>query len=406
MAFNINKVRSDFPILRRKIHGKPLIYFDNAATSQKPQVVIDRITDYYTNENCNIHRGVHFLSQEATTAFEGTREHLTRFINAPKKEEIVFTKGTTESINLVAASYGRKVVNKGDEILVSGMEHHSNLVPWQLLCIEREARLKVLPFNDSGELDVSEFRTMLTERTKIVALAHVSNALGTINPIKEMIAAAHERNIPVLIDGAQAVSHLKVDITALDCDFYSFSGHKAYGPMGVGVLYGKEKHLEFMDPYQSGGEMVDKVSLYKTSFNELPFKFEAGTPNVTGVVAMGAALTYLDEIGMEGIIAHEDMVLTYGTQRLMEIDDLHIYGTAREKTGVLSFILKDIHPYDAGSILDKFGIAVRTGHHCVQPVMDRYGIPGTIRASLAMYNTKEEIDRLVEAIYQVKSMLT
>jgi len=406
VAFNINKVRSDFPILRRKIHGKPLIYFDNAATSQKPQAVIDRITDYYTNENCNIHRGVHFLSQEATTAFEGTREHVARFINAPKKEEIVFTKGTTESINLVAASYGRKVVNKGDEILVSGMEHHSNLVPWQLLCIEREAKLKVLPFNDRGELDVSEFRTMLTERTKIVALAHVSNALGTINPIKEMIAAAHERNIPVLIDGAQAVSHLKVDITALDCDFYSFSGHKAYGPMGVGVLYGKEKHLEFMDPYQSGGEMVDKVSLYKTTFNELPFKFEAGTPNVTGVVAMGAALTYLDEIGMEGIIAHEDMVLTYGTQRLMEIDDLHIYGTAREKTGVLSFILKDIHPYDAGSILDKFGIAVRTGHHCVQPVMDRYGIPGTIRASLAMYNTKEEIDRLVEAIYQVKSMLT
>lgn len=406
MTFDINKVRSDFPILKRKIHGKPLIYFDNAATSQKPQAVIDRITDYYTNENCNIHRGVHFLSLEATTAFEGTREHLARFINAPKKEEIVFTKGTTESINLVAASYGRKVVNKDDEILVSGMEHHSNLVPWQLLCIEREARLKVLPFNDRGELDVSAFKEMLTERTKIVALAHVSNALGTINPIKEMIAAAHERNIPVLIDGAQAVSHLKVDITALDCDFYCFSGHKAYGPMGVGVLYGKEKHLEFMDPYQSGGEMVDKVSLYKTSFNELPFKFEAGTPNVTGVVAMGAAIAYLEEIGMEDIIAHEDIVLAYGTQRLMEIDDLHIYGTAREKTGVLSFILKNIHPYDAGTILDKFGIAVRTGHHCVQPVMDRYGIPGTIRASLAMYNTKEEIDRLVEAIYQVKSMLT
>ncbi len=406
MAFDINKVRSDFPILKRKIHGKPLIYFDNAATSQKPQVVIDRITDYYTNENCNIHRGVHFLSQEATTAFEGTREHVARFINAPKKEELVFTKGTTESINLVAASYGRKVVNKGDEILVSGMEHHSNLVPWQLLCIEKEAKIKVLPFNDRGELDVSEFRTMLTERTKIVALAHVSNALGTINPIKEMIAAAHERNIPVLIDGAQAVSHLRVDITALDCDFYCFSGHKAYGPMGVGVLYGKEKYLEFMDPYQSGGEMVDKVSLYKTSFNELPFKFEAGTPNVTGVVAMGAAISYLEKIGMDNIIAHEDIVLAYGTLRLMEIDDLHIYGTARKKTGVLSFILKDIHPYDAGSILDKFGIAVRTGHHCVQPVMDRYGIPGTIRASLAMYNTKEEIDRLVEAIYQVKSMLT
>jgi cysteine desulfurase/selenocysteine lyase len=406
VAFDINKVRSDFPILKRKVYDKPLIYFDNAATTQKPQQVIDSITEYYTKDNCNIHRGVHYLSQVATEAYEDVRAHVAQFIHAQKKEEIIFTKGTTESINLVAASFGRKIVNKGDEVLVSGMEHHSNLVPWQLLCIEKKASLKVVPFNDRGEIDLSAYKELISKKTRIVALPHVSNALGTINPIKEMIAIAHEKDIPVLIDGAQALSHLKVDVSDLDCDFYCFSGHKAYGPMGVGVLYGKEKHLEFMSPYQSGGEMVDRVSLYETTFNEVPFKFEAGTPNVEGVLGLGAALSYLEEIGMDEIIAYEDMLMDYATLKLKAIEGMHIYGTAKEKTGVISFIMDEIHPYDAGTILDKFGIAVRTGHHCAQPVMDRYGIPGTIRASLAMYNTKEEIDRLTEALKQVKSMFT
>ncbi|MEN8224312.1 MAG: cysteine desulfurase [Bacteroidota bacterium] len=406
VAFEINKIRSDFPILNRKVNDKSLVYFDNAATTQKPQAVIDRVNTYYTNENSNIHRGVHLLSQEATTAFEEIRKQLARFIHAPKKEEIVFTKGTTESINLVAASFGKKIIHKGDEVLVSGMEHHSNLVPWQMLCYEREASLRVLPFNDKGELDISTYKKMLNAKTKMVALPHVSNALGTINPIKEMIALAHERDIPVLIDGAQAISHMKVNMKELDCDFYCFSSHKAYGPMGVGVLYGKEKHLEFMNPYQSGGEMVDRVSLYETTFNEIPFKFEAGTPNVEGVLGMGAALTYLEETGIEGIKAHEEALLVYATRKLKKIDGIHIYGTAKEKTGVISLIIDDIHPYDAGTILDKFGIAVRTGHHCAQPVMDRYGIPGTIRVSFAMYNTKEEVDRLVEALHQVKTMFT
>lgn len=406
MAFDINKVRNDFPILKRKVYDKPLIYFDNAATTQKPQVVIDRITEYYTMENCNIHRGVHYLSQVATTAFEDTREHVARFINAPGKEMIIFTKGTTESINIVASSFGKKVVNKGDEVLVSGMEHHSNLVPWQMLCNEREAILKVIPFNDRGELDISSFKDSLNKNTKIVAIAHVSNALGTINPVKEMIKLAHDQGIPVLIDGAQAISHLKVDITELDCDFYCFSGHKAYGPMGVGVLFGKEKHLEFMNPYQSGGEMVDRVGLYETTFNVVPYKFEAGTPNVEAVLGLDAALSYLEETGIEEIAAYEDKLLTYATNKLNGIEGMHIYGTAKEKTGVISFIIGDIHPYDAGSILDKLGIAIRTGHHCAQPVMDSYGIPGTIRVSLAMYNTKEEIDRLVEGIQQVIKMFT
>lgn len=404
MSFDINKVRADFPVLGRKVYDKPIIYLDNAATTQKPQAVIDRIVDYYSNENCNIHRGVHYLSQEATTAFEDTRIHVANFINASAKENIIFTKGTTEAINLVSASFGKKVLEEGDEVLVSGMEHHSNLVPWQMLCFEKGGSLKVLPFNDRGELSISTFREMLNERTRLVAIPHVSNALGTINPVKEMVAIAHEHNIAVLVDGAQALSHMQVDVTDLDCDFYCFSGHKAYGPMGVGVLYGKKEHLEFMDPYQSGGEMVDRVGLYETTFNEVPFKFEAGTPNVEGVLGLGAALTYLEETGLEGIRKYEDKLLAYATRRLKEIDGIHIYGTAREKTGVISFNIGEIHPYDAGTIIDKFGIAVRTGHHCAQPVMDRFGIPGTIRASLAMYNTKEEIDNLVQAIHQVKNM--
>lgn len=406
MAFDIHKIRSEFPILKRKVYNKPLVYFDNAATTQKPQAVINRISDYYANENCNIHRGVHLLSQEATTAFEETRDQIAAFINAPKREEVVFTKGTTESINLVASTFGRKILNEGDEILITGLEHHSNLVPWQMLCYERGAKLQVVPFNDKGEVELSAFSDMISDRTRLIAVAHISNALGTINPVKEMINLAHKKNIPVLIDGAQAISHLKVDVIDLDCDFYCFSGHKTYAPMGVGVLYAKEEHLENMPPYQSGGEMVDRVSLYETSFNELPFKFEAGTPNVEAVLGMGAAISYMEDIGMQEIATYEEDLLAYGTKRLQEINGLQIYGTATHKTGVLSFMIGDIHPYDAGTIIDKFGIAVRTGHHCAQPVMDSFGIPGTIRASLAIYNTKEEIDLLVEAIHQVKKMFS
>ncbi len=404
MAFDINKIRSDFPILNRKVYDKPLVYFDNAATTQKPRAVIDRITDYYTNENCNIHRGVHHLSQAATTAFENTREQIARFINASKKEEIIITKGTTESINLIAACFGRDILQKGGEVLITAMEHHSNLVPWQMLCFEKEASLQVVPFNDKGEIEMSAYKDHINDKTRIIALAHVSNTLGTINPVKEMIQYAHSKNIPVLIDGAQAVSHLKVDVSDLDCDFYCFSGHKAYGPMGVGVLYAKEKHLEAMPPYQTGGEMVESVSFFETTFNVLPFKFEAGTPNVEAVLGMGAAIKYLEETGMESIAAYEDDLLAYGTKKLKEIEGVQLYGTACKKTGVLSFLIDNIHPYDAGTIIDKFSIAVRTGHHCAQPVMDRFGIPGTIRASFAMYNTKEEIDQLVEAIHQVKKM--
>jgi cysteine desulfurase/selenocysteine lyase len=404
VAFDIKKIRSDFPILKREVYGKPLAYLDNAATTQKPQVVIDRIAEYYSSENCNIHRGVHYLSLVATTAFEEAREHVARFLNVADKDEIVFTKGTTESVNLVATALGRNVVNKDDEVLITGMEHHSNLVPWQMLCHERKAKLRVVPFNDRGEIDLHAYERMLGPRTRIVALAHVSNALGTINPVKEMISLAHKQGVPVLIDGAQAISHLHVDVTDLDCDFYCFSGHKVYAPMGVGVLYAKKKHLESMAPYQTGGEMVDRVSFFETTFNEVPFKFEAGTPNVEAVLGLDAALTYIEEIGIADIAAHEADLLAYGTCKLKEIEGLQIYGTASEKTGVLSFTIGDIHPYDAGTIIDRFGVAVRTGHHCAQPVMDHYGIPGTVRASFAIYNTKEEIDQLVVGIRQAIKM--
>ena len=404
MSFYIHKVRADFPILKKQVYGKPLVYLDNAATTQKPKAVIDRISSYYTSENCNIHRGVHLLSQQATAAFEDTREYVSERLNADRKEEIIFTKGTTESVNLVASSFGRKIIGADDEVLVSGMEHHSNLVPWQRLCEEKGASLKVLPFNDEGELNVDTFSAMISEKTKMVALAHVSNTLGTINPVKEMITIAHRRGIPVLIDGAQAIAHMNVDLDMLDCDFYCFSGHKVYAPMGVGVLYGKLEHLEFMDPYQTGGEMVSRVTFEETSYNEVPFKFEAGTPNVESVLGLAAALHYLDGTGMQEIIDYEDKLLAYATEALLSVEDLQIIGTAINKTAVLSFLIGDIHPYDAGIILDKLGIAVRTGHHCAEPVMDRYGIPGTIRASLAMYNTKEEIDYLVDAIHKVRTM--
>jgi cysteine desulfurase/selenocysteine lyase len=406
VSFDIHNVRKDFPILSRKVYDRPLAYLDNAATTQKPLAVIERISKYYSSENCNIHRGVHYLSQQATTAFEDTREEVAKFINAPAKEEIIFTKGTTESINLVASTLGRQLLKKGDEVLITGMEHHSNLVPWQMLCYEKKAKLRVIPFSDKGETDLSAYKDLLNKNTRFLAITHVSNTLGTINPVKEMVKMARAKNIPVLIDGAQAVSHIEVDVQDIDCDFYCFSAHKAYGPMGAGVLFARKALLETMPPYQSGGEMVNRVTFFETEFNDLPFRFEAGTPNVEAVLGLGAAIKYLQQLGIEDIGAYEHELLQYGTRKLKQIEGLEIFGTAKEKTSILSFMVDDIHPYDAGTIIDKFGIAVRTGHHCAQPVMDRYGIPGTVRASLAMYNTKEDIDRLVEAIHKVKNMFS
>ncbi len=397
--------RDDFKVLNQLINGYPLIYFDNAATTQKPQQVIDTITQYYLSLNSNIHRGIHHLSQQATLAFEEARETVRRFINATHSHEIIFTKGTTESINLVANSFGKAFLHAGDEVVITEMEHHSNIVPWQLICEEKDAKLRVIPIDNDGNLQIELLNSLLTERTKIVAVTHVSNALGTINPIKQIIEMAHQREIPVLIDGAQALSHIEVDVQALDCDFYCFSGHKMYAPMGVGVLYGKEHWLEKMPPYQGGGEMISQVSLEKTTFNELPFKFEAGTPNVADVLGLKSALDYLHNIGIPRIADYEADLLTYGTQQLLSIPGLSIIGNAPHKTSIISFVLKNIHPADAGMLIDKWGIALRTGHHCAQPIMDKYKISGTIRASFAMYNTKEEIDQLVEVIPKVQKML-
>lgn len=402
--FDINKVRKDFPILKRKIYGKNLVYLDNAATTQKPQSVIDAVVKYYSEGNANIHRGVHYLSQEATVAFEDARANIQEYINAKEKREIIITKGTTDSINLMAHSFGKKYINEGDEVIISALEHHSNLVPWQQLCKEKKASLKIVPVNDQGEFVFEEYIKMLNSRTKLVAVSHVSNALGSINPIKEIIEKAHEFNIPVMIDGAQGVPHLAIDVQQLDCDFYAFSGHKFYAPMGVGILYGKEKYLEEMLPYQLGGEMVDQVSFEKTSFNELPFKFEAGTPNVEAVLGLNAAVDYIKNIGIENIARYENKLLNYATQELKKIDGIRLIGEAANKAGVISFLIGDIHPFDAGTIIDHFGIAVRTGHHCAQPIIDHFKIPGTIRASFAMYNTIEEIDLLITAIKQVKTM--
>lgn len=402
--YDIQKIRADFPICERKVYNKTLAYLDNAATTQKPKVVIDTIVKYYSEDNANIHRGVHYLSQISTAAFEGTRENIREYIHAKKTSEIIFTKGTTDAINLVASSFGRKFINEGDEIIVSALEHHSNLVPWQLLCNEKRAKLRIVPVNDKGEFQFEAYEMMLSEKTKLVAVAHVSNALGTVNPIKEIISKAHEQNIPVMIDGAQGIPHFQINVQELDCDFYCFSGHKFYAPMGVGVLYGKEDFLLKMDPYQMGGEMVDQVSFDKTTFNELPFKFEAGTPNVEAVLGLNAALNYVKEIGVEKIAAYEAELLTYATEKLSEIEGIRIIGTAKNKVSVLSFLIGEIHPYDAGMIIDKLGVAVRTGHHCAQPILDQFKIPGTIRASFAMYNTKEEIDQLVAAVKQVKVM--
>ncbi len=404
MPFNISDIRADFPILSQTIYKRPLIYFDNAATTQKPVQVIRAISNYYEQDNCNIHRGVHYLSVKATEAFEEARNEIREFINAHATHEVVFTKGASESLNLVASSFGKKFLKPGDEVITTIMEHHSNFVPWQMICEEKGAVLKVAGILPDGQLDLEHLYSLISDRTRIIALTHVSNVLGTINPVKEIIAHAHSKGIPVLIDGAQGVSHIPVDVTDLDCDFYCFSGHKMYGPMGIGVLYGKERWLEELPPYQTGGEMVKDVTVERTTFNELPFKFEAGTPNVEGVIGLRAANQYLRNLGMDNIRAYEDELLKHAVERFSAIEDMRFYGTAPEKASLVSFLVGDIHPFDAGTIIDKMGIAVRTGHHCAQPLIDHFGIPGTVRASFAFYNTIEEIDKLAEAVKRVKTM--
>ncbi len=406
MAFDVERIREDFPILKRRVHGKPLVYLDNAATSQKPQVVIDTITRYYSAENANVHRGIHLLSEEATQAFEETRAKVARFLKASEAREIVFVRGTTEAINLVAQSYGRTYIRQGDEIIISAMEHHSNIVPWQILCEQIGARLRVIPINDDGELLMDEYGKLLNERTRFVSVVHVSNALGTINPVKQIIEMAHDQGVPVLIDGAQAAPHLPVDVRQLDCDFYVFSGHKLFGPTGIGVLYGKAHLLEAMPPYQGGGDMILSVTFEKTLYNVVPYKFEAGTPHIAGVIGLGAAIDYLEGIGLERIATYEQGLLQYATEAVSTIPGLRIIGTAKEKASILSFVLDGVHAHDVGTILDHEGIAIRTGHHCAMPVMQRFNVPATARASLAFYNTKEEIDALVRAIHKAKEMFS
>ncbi len=404
MPFNTEQLRREFPALQQEINNRPLIYFDNAATTQKPKAVIERILQYYTRENSNIHRGAHYLSQKATEAYEDARNTVQMFINAAFVHEIIFTRGTTEAINLVAHSFFKKFVKKGDEIIISAMEHHSNIVPWQIACEDYGAILKVIPIDERGVLDMEAYREMLGPKTRLVAVAHVSNSLGTINPVKEIIRLAHEKDAAVLIDGAQALSHIKVDVQDLDCDFYAFSGHKLYGPMGVGALYGKEDWLNQMPPYQGGGEMIKEVRFEKTTYNDLPFKFEAGTPNVGDVLGMEAAIRFVSYLRLDEIAAHENKLLKYATNQLLTLDNIRLIGTAPDKTSVISFVFNDIHPYDTGTILDKLGIAVRTGHHCAQPVMDYFGVPGTVRISMAIYNSKSEIDSLIEALKTVREM--
>ena len=402
---DIQKIRADFPILTQKVNGKPLVYFDNGATSQKPQIVIDAISKFYQEINANIHRGVHTLSQLATDAYEISRGKVQNHINAKFAHEVIFTSGTTHAINAVANGFA-SILNSEDEVLVSALEHHSNIVPWQMLCERTGAKLKVIPMNENGELIMADYDNLLSNKTKIVAVNHISNALGTINPIEYMIKKAHEVGAAILIDGAQAVPHLKPDVQALDCDFYVFSGHKMCAPTGVGILYGKEEWLRKLPPYQGGGEMIATVSFEKTTYADLPHKFEAGTPNIAGGIVLGTAIDYMNDVGFEAIATYEHELLEYGTKRLLEIKGLKIYGTAKEKTSVISFNIGGIHPYDIGTIIDKLGIAVRTGHHCTQPIMDFYKIPGTIRASFAFYNTKEEIDALVEAVKKAQMMLS
>ena len=402
----INDIRKDFPILSEKIYKKDLIYFDNGATTQKPRAVVEKIEEGYYHTNANIHRGVHYLSQKATEAHEAARETVAEFLGTDKKEEIIFTRGTTEAINLIAFSYGEAFCSEGDEIIVSVMEHHSNIVPWQMLCERKKMTLRVIPANEAGELDMDAYKKMLSERTKLVSVTHVSNVLGTINPVKEIIALAHANNTPILIDGAQAVPHIAVNVKELDADFYVFSGHKIYAPTGIGVLYGKEKWLNAIPPYQGGGEMIATVSFEKTTYNELPFKFEAGTPDYIGSTALAEALKYVSNIGIDNIAAYEHELLMYATEKLREIVGMRIIGNAQNKSSVISFLVNDIHPYDIGMLLDKLGIAVRTGHHCAQPLIDSLGIPGTVRASFAFYNTKKEIDIFVAALKKVVAMLS
>ncbi len=404
--YDIHSIRNDFPILKSVVNGKPLVYLDNGASTQKPQLVIDAINHYYSSQNSNVHRGVHYLSQIATDAYEVTRRKLKSFINSKEEYEIILTKGTTDSINLVATTFGNTFINEGDEVLISAMEHHSNIVPWQMLCESRKANLKVIPINDAGELDMNAYSNLLNERVKIVSVTYVSNTLGTINPVKEIIRLAHAQDIPVLLDAAQAIQHISIDVQALDVDFLAFSGHKMYGPTGVGVLYGKEKWLNAIPPYQGGGDMIKDVSFEKTTYNDLPFKFEAGTPNIEAGVALAFAIDYINSIGLDKIAQYEHELLEYATDELLAIDGLRIIGTAKEKSSVISFVVGTIHPYDIGVILDKLGIAVRTGHHCTQPLMALYGIPGTVRASIGLYNTKEEIDILVKGVRKAVSMLS
>jgi cysteine desulfurase/selenocysteine lyase len=403
-GFDIDKVRADFPILQTEVHGHPLVYLDNAATSQKPKSVIDALVHYYEHDNANIHRGVHFLSEKATEEFELARKAVQRFLHAARPSEIIFVRGATEAINLVAQTYGRAHVNSGDEVIITAMEHHSNIVPWQMLCDEKGATLRVAPINDRGELKLDELEKMLGLRTKMLALGHVSNALGTVNPIAKIIKLAHAKNVPVLIDGAQAAPRMPVNVQELDCDFYVFSGHKAYGPTGFGVLYGKQALLEAMPPYQGGGDMIASVSFEKTIYNKVPHKFEAGTPDMSGAVGLRAAIEYLEGLGMENIAAYEHELLTYATEVISKIPGVRIIGTAKEKAGVLSFIIEGVHPHDIGTILDQQGVAIRAGHHCAQPVMECFGVDATARASFGLYNTKEEIDVLVKGIKKVQEV--
>lgn len=400
-SFDVEKIRRDFPILKERVHGKPLVYLDNGATSQKPQVVIDALNRYYMSENSNIHRGVHYLSERATSSYEGAREKIRQFLNAESDQEIVFVRGTTEAINLVAQSYGRTFLKAGDEIVISAMEHHSNIVPWQILCGQIGARLRVVPINHDGEFLLDEYRRLLSENTKLVSLTHVSNALGSIVPVKEAVRLAHERSVPVLLDGAQAVPHFKVDVQDIGCDFYAFSGHKLFGPTGVGVLYGKTELLDAMPPYQGGGDMISLVTFEKTHYNVLPYKFEAGTPNIAGGIGLGAAIDYLNGFNWEEVCAHENDLLAYATNALSEIESIRIIGSAKDKAGVLSFVSDHIHAHDVGTILDQEGVAIRAGHHCAMPVMQRFGVPATARASFALYNNREDVDALVRGIHRV-----
>ena len=403
--FDINEIRKQFPVLGQKVYGKPLVYFDNAATTQKPLCVIERERDYYLNENCNIHRGVHYLSQMATEAYENARKTVANFINAKHSEEIVFTRGTTESLNLLATSLGQLLVNEGDKVVVSAMEHHSNMVPWQQMIHHKNGELLVIRMDKNGVLDLNHYGELLKQRPKIVSIAHISNTLGTINPVKEMIAMAHKYDIPVIVDGAQSMAHQVIDVQDLDCDFYVFSGHKMYAPMGIGGLYGKMEWLEKMPPYQFGGEMVDTVSFEKTTFNKVPFKFEAGTPNVGAALGLETAVKFIQSFDRKEVEAYEDELLRYATEKLSGIDGMRFIGQAPKRNGLISFVIDGIHPYDLGTIIDKMGVAVRTGHHCAEPVMTFFGIPGTVRASFAMYNTKEEIDIFIKAVEKAANML-